>query len=94
MVVDFTNKLFTEADEEEEEEEDEEDDEEEEDDQSEDEDEDEATLAEMEKRAQGKVRCFKFAEVILAVILLVLVAQKCQTYKFKNVTLDSLLYHI
>ncbi len=60
MVVDFTNKLFTEADEEEEEEEeDEEDDEEEEDDQSEDEDEDEATLAEMEKRAQGKVRCLQ-----------------------------------
>ncbi len=58
MVVDFTNKLFTEADEEEEEEEDEED-EEEEDDQSEDEDEDEATLAEMEKRAQGKVRCLQ-----------------------------------
>lgn len=86
MVVDFTNKLFTEADEEEEEE-DEED--EEEDDQSEDEDEaeDEANLAEMEKRAQGKVRCFKFAEVIL----LVLVAQKCPTYKFQNVTL---LYHI
>ncbi len=32
---------------------------EEEDDQSEDEDEDEATLAEMEKRAQGKVRCLQ-----------------------------------
>ncbi len=60
VVVDFTNKLFTEADEEEEEEEeDEEDEEEEDDDQSEDEDEDEATLAEMEKRAQGKVRCLQ-----------------------------------
>lgn len=62
MTVNYTNKPFTEAEEDEEEEEEEDDeDDEEEDDQSEDEDEaeDEASLAEMEeKRAQGKVRWF------------------------------------
>lgn len=55
MIVDFTNKLFTEAEDDDEEEEEEDEDDEDEDDQSE--DEDEANLAEMEeKRAQGKVR--------------------------------------
>ncbi len=58
-VIDFTNELFTEAEDEEEDEEDEDDEDEDDQSEDEDEDEDEANLAEMEeKRAQGKVRWF------------------------------------